>query len=503
MKLFFRYFTLCSIITIVGWFGFSDMRWDAVAEYPVVSSFFSLYHSLFSSWEISTWKRLESDSTWFATSLTSITNTAILTGTLHPLYAATPSLDVLRSVIVDYISRYEFDQAVRHYRVLLSKDTPHDYRQFVYVLLNSSALSAQTVDSITTSLATYRDTQKLTQDDYTFFITLLRIIKWTTDTRESDFSSLSWIYTPIRDDLADVFRTFRSYPNSPEYYLYSLVGMTLFEHGHIGIARKLAERALISNPRYVLANQIIAYSSVATHQRTQGVDALQTLMMSDTPQSDYYHYLLGISYYYLDKYPDSILQFQQVVAPEYATDVLRYLSLNYRALDDINNLVATLSWLMLADDVGPFDMAHFFDLTFYNQLTPTSSWWLIAGWKSDPFISRSTDLIRRTTARCHTLFDVTHPGVCIYGDVGNLLLADNYTGALPLLQQVAQYYPSATVFATLADVYGLLGNASQAQHYYTQALVQYPSSDYQFYLQTQLQERIGLTSSSLIGTTKK
>lgn len=109
--------------------------------------------------------------------MTSITNTAILTGTLHPLYAATPSLDVLRSVIVDYISRYEFDQAVRHYRVLLSKDTPHDYRQFVYVLLNSSALSAQTVDSITTSLATYRDTQKLTQDDYTFFITLLRIIK--------------------------------------------------------------------------------------------------------------------------------------------------------------------------------------------------------------------------------------------------------------------------------------------------------------------------------------
>ena len=93
--------------------------------------------------------------------------------------------------------------------------------------------------------------------------------------------------------------------------------------------------------------------------------------------------------------------------------------------------------------------------------------------------------------------------MCIYGDVGNLLLADNYTGALPLLQQVAQYYPSATVFATLADVYGLLGNASQAQYYYTQALVQYPSSDYQSYLQTQLQERIGLTSASLIGTTKK
>jgi len=101
------------------------------------------------------------------------------------------------------------------------------------------------------------------------------------DFNKDTINTLSGEYSEFKNNLRKQFDLYYSYKDVPEYYRTALFAVAYFKHQDLGIAKELANKALQSNPQYILPYQIKAYSSVLTKDFTGAKENLDILLQID------------------------------------------------------------------------------------------------------------------------------------------------------------------------------------------------------------------------------
>ncbi|MDP2669969.1 MAG: hypothetical protein Q8O99_03055 [bacterium] len=238
--------------------------------------------------------------------------------------------------------------------------------------------------------------------------------------------------------------------------------MALYKQGRRGISLHIGNEILTQDRNYLLAHQLIAYSSMSLQSRRGAVQELEHLQELHPDYVDVYQFFQAICHYFEGKYAASVSVFQQIPTQSaYFHDALRYLFLSYIALGDTAKAGETATELLQTDDLVIADIYTIFDLFFYTPLKEKSEFTLYA------FFPQVVDEALRI---CESRF-TKYGYVCLYGKAGSLIADHEEDKALRLLEGVVKRYPRAELYEYIGDLYRNKDEKTVAQGRYQQAFL--------------------------------
>lgn len=400
---------------------------------------------------------------------------------LKKLYVNAQSDELLILLIHKLVEDYQFDEAYDYAKKLIKSSDissldPHLYLQ---ILINSDTISLmneQSIDKIKPILDEYRVRGLLSMDDYRFYNGIIALWYLNYDEAETLFKQITAPrYEALMDEFIEIKKQTQIQRDMPSYYYDSLISLTLLKNGFFTPAKKLALHVLELDGDYILPYQVLAYANLLTNDWEAAIDYFFKLSSYDKWNEMKYKFLIGISYYWLERYEQSVLHLKQVEELKIRNeklenleyfddgvlgDTYRYLILNYIAGNDLNNAISTWQKLLWSPSLEKADYYTYFYEAFFKPLIESKDYELF---------EKNTQLADAYVQSCYKQMPESEQDICIYGHAGLDNLMHKPEEAKQKLFFLAKEYPQAYIFHTLGDYYFVEWNMNKAKAYYIKA----------------------------------
>lgn len=298
-------------------------------------------------------------------------------------------------------------------------------------------------------LSNYVASGLINTDDRLFFDFTLKLLNNTFD--KNQINTLTGRYTDFKNLLWQQYDMYYQYKDVPRYYLDGLFAIAYFKHQDFWVAKSLADRAIISNPRYILPYQIKAYVWVLTRNTDDAQKALNVLMEVDKTKLEWYQFLLWLMYYNQNDISQAKNYFLQTKSPTLRVEWLRYLidmeKQQLRTTYKDNQLLSTHNKAIqryfdeLFDTTNqgklqPIDFQTLFDRYLYDKIQVGEKWTLAA---KEFYTTYPTLLDSALTICTKILSDDNY--ICDYGQWAKLFLQSRNRDALKSMIPLVKNYP--------------------------------------------------------------
>jgi hypothetical protein len=230
------------------------------------------------------------------------------------------------------------------------------------------------------------------------------------------------------------------YQDVSNNYVIMLIALRYFREWYHSVSLRIAEKVTKQESNYVLAHQILAYSSILRGDYPEALQSLLLLEERDKKNNEVYIYYQGVVYFIQNNYTAAITQFLRIRSQELKTDTMRYLFVSYLAIQDtVNaNKAATIILESLPWERTVFDYFTMFDELFFNwsiHITPVLEEWL-----------------KQFVSQCYVYVPTEQHYICLYWEAWNLLVNNNLSEAYSKLWELVNRYPSSQMYMRYALV---------------------------------------------------
>lgn len=408
----------------------------------------------------------EQISTKVANKVTSTEDISILL----KIYNKDKDLKVLKNLIEKLTQNYEFEQANIYLKELLSNP---EYKQWfdptlhLYLALHDttsiSITKLKSIQNLLPIMDDYKNKWQISADDYNFYFWLMKLrykdYEWTKKLWEQITSPR---YQPTIQSVTKAINDYNPEQNIPKYYQDWLVALSLLKNWYFSVAKKLSLEAALTDNKYILPYQILAYTHFLTNNRDTATQYFLKLANFDETNKDLYKFLIWISYYRSDKYDESIIYLSQVTETNLQTDTYRYLLLSYLKLQDYPKTVSLRQKLLWQTDISRSDYYTYFYNSFYLPYLNK---------QISNIYKENTALAQMFISNCTNTITGTDTDICTYGriwlEIINNRLSSNI---IPVLTNLAEKYNNSYLYRILWDIYLANQNSTQAKQSYAKAL---------------------------------
>ena len=375
---------------------------------------------------------------------------------------------ILVTLIRHLAANYQFADANKYLKQLMlmpGYEKVLDPNVIISILLQDSSISYETPDSINSLLpliTEYRSEGLLTQDDVSFYQGLIAIRFKKYIDASKDFSTINTVtYQPLIQAYQKALSDFSGSKNTPAYYQDALVGLSMLKNWYFSIAKNLALWAVMQDNDYILPYQILAYANFLSNNFDVSAQYFLKLADFDPVNKQNYIFLVGVSYYRIGDYDQSVLYLDQVTDPSLMSDVYRYELLSYLSANDTDSALRLWQKLLGQSDIGPSDFESFFKAFYY---TPYSN--------GQPFTlyQANEQLASMYQTNCVSMLSSGQQDVCVYGEVWQLLAHQDRTWMADNLLYLSHSYHQTYLFHVLGDYYFQNQQFALAKDAYSQAL---------------------------------
>jgi tetratricopeptide (TPR) repeat protein len=227
----------------------------------------------------------------------------------------------------------------------------------------------------------------------------------------------------------------------------------------------------------------MAYGRLMTHDRDQAKSYLTQLMKLDPTHLITYQRLYGIASYRDGEYRDAVQYLTQVQTQIPNIELLRYIGLSYRELQDYSHLATTYRSILQESTIDAVDYFEFFD-TYRRSTSYTSG--MIMSDLANPLDQYDDALLSDYIVSCDKTMVDGQKYLCDYGRALQSLFTANLDTALEQMMALAVDHPYDFVYGMMGDLYVIKDQMPTAQLYYNKAIESSYNGGYQRYLSNKI-----------------
>lgn len=383
---------------------------------------------------------------------------------LADLYERTQRPELLPYMIEYAIQIYDYSDAAT-YLVRLQEVDPNATllapARFLFLALNTIDLNFKNIDDLKQTIQRFYDEQKIDKDTFTFYDAAVTFAK-------KDLNNFSYFMDNLQTSTAyaDRYKGFQedkaraeSYPDVKDYYLQALVALRFFQHGYPNIANTVGKIILEKDSKYLLAHQLVAYSSLMLWHREDAQHELDLLTSLDASNKETYLFYKGIALYMAWAYDQALFSLTQVRDESLRHDTLRYILLSYEHLQDRKKRSETAQSLAALPSLDVYDYFSLFDSLFFGER------------KEEVRKTYDDAQMRTLLLQCYEKLPREYAYVCLYGKAGYFMQQGDTEKSYRYLEQLAVRYPLPEIFEKLGILATQLDRKEDAKKRYAQAIL--------------------------------
>ena len=383
---------------------------------------------------------------------------------LQQVFEKTRDTHIMNLIVENYLNEYQFVKAKK-----FIENLPELYYKDLKPLLNlrvafnSFALTSKTTNETLTSLIqSYKDKNQISEEDWNWYLWILALMQrdydkfftiassFTSDSHKAFAAKIQWYKDQISKQMW-----------MPEYYFDTLVALELFNQWLFQPAKVLALYSLQQNSNYILPHQILAYANFLTNSWDTSVEYLKKLADLDQNNAEKYRFLMGIAYYWAEKYEQSVTMLSTIQNENLRLDTQRYLINDYLQLDQKNKLIASRNKLLWYENLVASDFYTYFYEVFYH---PYSQWGQYQLYAFD------TELANKMLRVCSMKLSDDERAVCTYGSIGRNIALWKFEWLEQYLLDLTSQYPQWYLYQALWDYYIQQWDNEKAKMYLLKAV---------------------------------
>ncbi len=369
---------------------------------------------------------------------------------LERIYEKTEDKDVLVSLLDSLAANYMFHDAFDyldelHWQWKL-QDLDMDANSILYIFFNAIPYTLSSLQSLEAIIEQYHENDDISQDDYIFYMSLLNIIYMDFDDFLDNVQNLSddWKYANFKNDLQIALNQYEAFKDAPEYYKKWLIWFVILQKWYFYVAERVAIEVLKRDSRYILPNQIIAYSNFVLWNSLKSQEYLSKLLNIDNTNSDMYRFFIWITDFWEENYERAITFLSQIDSEEYQKDALRYIVLAYYKTWNKSSMMNAFEKLLEYRPLNDYDLYTFFDIVFYQDSFLDSDFELF---------NENIRLVARYITACYQDIADFDIWICRYARAWFHFARWDEDIAYRYIKFVADNYPRDYLFKVLWDYY--------------------------------------------------
>lgn len=383
---------------------------------------------------------------------------------MERFYAKTHDEKAAVSLLQMYITHSQFDDAFALIKNMYQADTNFSLippATFLYILFNSSELSASNYDLIHGIIEDYRTHDRIDNETATFYQWLLDLYKGDVKMFYASVDRLSWSvqYWSFVNAIYAAKSTSKEIALAVPYYTNGLSALVLLREWYFRVAQKRSAAIRVQDTKYILPYQILSEAALLQSHWDEASQYFNTLLTLDASHPSQYHFGLCASYFWLEKYDNALLHCQQV-RDKNMPDALRYQLLSYYQIKDWQGMMDTFQRLLLQKNVSENDYYTFFDIIFFQPFVSDKDYSHIQKY----YIS----VVLPYLDQCVSSFGWSSD-VCKYGQAWFYLYKNELVKAYRNLLFLASHHPSSYIFRALGEYYESRWDEEKAKAYYLRA----------------------------------
>lgn len=366
---------------------------------------------------------------------------------LEKNYKKNPNAEIFELLVHAYLLNNQFDDAkLLVYGLTSQEQETLDQKLLFKIVLHSFSQTNPAEYELLVLLADkLYEEQKLPLDEYQYYQLLFSL-------SEGNYAEISGLVEALADthyasfiqQITKNLQTFESFDKVAEYYLDGLMAHSLMNEGYFALAKKLALPILIEHPNYILPQQIMAYANFATHDYARAVEYFSQLLELDYQKKNVYLYYLGVAYYHLENYTESVVYLAQITDVQYLLDADRFLVLSYLKLWDQTKALHNWKRLFNHKNIKESDFYTFYQEAFWN--------FYLHG-ESSRYLQKDPELVKLYLSSCGD-YVPSSSEVCTYGELGALALSKQYSKVdQAKLTKLAGKYQKPEFYLLLWEIY--------------------------------------------------
>ncbi len=383
---------------------------------------------------------------------------------LQKVFQETRDTSVMNLIVETYLKEYQFVKAKK-----FIEELPEIYLDSLKpslnlrISFNSFALSSKTTnETLTALIQNYKSKIQISDEDSNWYLWILALMQrdydrffaiaanFTSDTHKVFTSKIQWYKDQISKQMW-----------MPDYYFDTLVALELFNQWFFQPAKVLALYSLQQNSNYILPYQILAYANFLTNSRDTSIEYLKKLIDLDPNNAEKYQFLIGVAYYWNEKYEQSVIMLSMVKNERLRLDAERYLIRDYLILDQKNKLIASWNKLLWYDNLVDSDFYTYFYEVFYHPYSEWSQYQLYA---------IDTELADKMIRVCAIRLPKEEKAVCNYGSIGKNIALWKFEWLEQSLLNLATEYPQWYLYHALGEYYIKQWDLEMAKIYLLKAI---------------------------------
>lgn len=439
---------------------------EQISEEEIITDFLQQTESLTGDTSLASSDRMSLNDIISSIHKQDLSGSLISTQQLQQQYYKNKNPEIWIQYITRLTKEFNYKQAYTELQTLDSitiKDmNPH---LVLRIFFNSELIATKTqnLTLIENMIEEFSTNNFITKEEKQWYKSLLLLIRWD----KTNFlvnlpiiasNSTSEVKNVINDIRIKVKQT-TQWHDIPSYYTDGLITLSLFEYGYPYLAQQLSLNILAQYPKYILPQQILAYSHMILHERSQAQSYFLQLITNDSKNIHNYQFFAWVCSYRLNKHTDAILYLNQIPTEKIVSDAIRYKILSYIAINDSTNTAKQMKYLLGQTDVNNSDMMLVWENTVFIPYMYGKSYNILA---------KDNTLLDMYIERCENQkFD---PMICQIGKLAkdiNLRLV-NYSDTY--LTTIIKQFPRSYMYYILWEYYFKQWNTVEAKKAFITAL---------------------------------
>lgn len=371
---------------------------------------------------------------------------------------------------IEYITRltkeFNYPKAYKELQqidsITIKSMNPH----LVLRIFFNSELVAQKTQNLTmieNVIGEFLSAKLISTEEAQRYKSLILLIKWD---KTNFLLNLPKFNTNSKSEIKDLVEDIRNkakqttqWHDIPSYYTDGIISLSLFQYWYPYLAQQLSLNILSQYPNYILPKQILAYSHMILHERSQAQSYFLQLITTDSKNIHNYQFFAWVCAYRLEKHTDAILYLNQIPSDKVVSDAIRYKILSYIALQDYTNTTKQIKYLLGQTDVSNSDMMLVWEQTvFIPYIT----------WKPYDILSKDNTILDLYTERCmNQQFDQI---ICQIGKLAKDVYISTNSYSDSYLKSIIERFPRSYIYYLLGEYYLKQGNKTDAQKSFITAL---------------------------------
>ena len=366
---------------------------------------------------------------------------------LQRIFQETKDIDVMNLIVETYLDEYQFVKAKRFIESLSQTYLTNLKPSLnLRVVFNSFSLISKTIsETLTMTIQNYLSKNQISTEDWNWYLWVIALMErnydrffeiatnFTSEEHKSFASKIQWYKDQISKQMW-----------MPEYYFDTLVSLELFNQWFFQPAKVLALYSLQQNSDYILPYQILAYANFLTNSRDTSIEYLKKLVDLDPNNSQKYQFLMGVAYYWNEKYEQSVIMLSMVQNEKLRLDADRYLIRDYLHLDQKNKLISSRNKMLWYENLVASDFYTYFYEVFYR---PYSEWTQYQLYAID------AELADKMIRICAIRLPNEEKAVCNYGSIWKNIALWRFEWLEQSLLNLATQYPQWYLYHALGEYY--------------------------------------------------